>query len=157
MLGAGLGQALGAQVAYPDRQVYCIIGDGAFGFHPQEIETAVRNDLPIIFMVLADRQWGMVKFGQSMALNPEAMEQDRTIPESQTINTDFNEIRFDDLARSMGAHGERVATANNLSGAIKRSLDSGLCSVIHVDVDPVNHMWAPGLDIFKAMHAEPGA
>lgn len=156
MLGAGLGQALGAQVAHPDRQVYCIIGDGAFGFHPQEIETAIRNGLPVIFMVLADRQWGMVKFGQSMALNPEAMEQDRTIPESQTINADFNEIRFDDLARSMGAHGERVATANDLSDALKRSLESGLCSVIHVDVDPVNHMWAPGLDIFKAMHAEPG-
>ncbi len=31
----------------PTRQVYCIIGDGAFGFHPQEIETAVRNGLNV--------------------------------------------------------------------------------------------------------------
>ena len=43
-----------------------------------------------------------------------------------------------------------------LRPAIERSLASGRCSVIHVDVDPVEHMWAPGLDVFKAMHVEPG-
>ncbi len=58
MLGAGLGQALGAKVAFPGRQVYCIIGDGAMGFHPQEIETAVRNELPVVFLVLCDRRGG---------------------------------------------------------------------------------------------------
>ena len=44
-LGAGVSQALGAQAADPTRQVYCIIGDGAMGFHQQEIETAVRYNL----------------------------------------------------------------------------------------------------------------
>jgi len=156
MLGAGIGQALGAKVAFPDRQVYCILGDGAMGFHPQELETAVRHDLPVLFFVLCDRQWGMVKFGQGMALDAEAMVEDRSLPAEETINTDFREIRFDALAESMGAHGERVARAAELGPAIERSLASGLCSVIHVDVDSVEHMWAPGLDVFKAMHMEPG-
>jgi len=156
MLGAGIGQALGAKVAYPDRQVYCILGDGAMGFHPQELETAVRNELAVVFLVLCDRQWGMVKFGQGMALDPDTMNEERSLPPEQTINTDFSEIRFDALAESMGAHGERVSRACDLAPAIERSLASGRCAVIHVDVDPVDHMWAPGLDIFKAMHQEPG-
>jgi acetolactate synthase-1/2/3 large subunit len=156
MLGAGLGQALGAQVAHPQRQVYCIIGDGAMGFHPQEIETAVRNSLPVIFLVACDKAWGMVKFGQSMAIDSEAMEQDRMLEPERNLNTDFEEIRFDELARSMGAHGERVASAKDLEAALERSVASGGPAVIHLDVDRAEHMWAPGVEVFKAMHLEPG-
>ncbi|MFO7674365.1 MAG: thiamine pyrophosphate-dependent enzyme [Lutibacter sp.] len=54
MLGAGVSQALGAQVAHPRRQVVCITGDGAMGFHMQEVETAVRNKLPVIYVVVLD-------------------------------------------------------------------------------------------------------
>ncbi len=126
------------------------------GFHPQEIETAVRNDLAVVFLVLCDRQWGMVKFGQGMALDPDTMIEQRSLPPEETINTDFAEIRFDLLAESMGAHGERVSRGCDLGPAIERALAGGRCAVIHVDVDPVAHMWAPGLDVFKAMHLEPG-
>lgn len=69
-LGAGLGQALGAAVARPEKQVYCIIGDGAMGFHPQEVETAVRNGLKVVFLVCCDQQWGMVKLTQRLKLAP---------------------------------------------------------------------------------------
>ena len=155
MLGAGVGQALGAKVAHPERQVYAIVGDGAMGFHPQEIETAVRNRLAVIYVVLCDRQWGMVKFSQSMATDAKAMTERRSLPPERLLNTDFEEIRFDDLARAMGAHGERVARACDLRPALERSLASGRPAVIHVDVDPVAHLWAPGLDVFKAMHLEP--
>jgi acetolactate synthase-1/2/3 large subunit len=155
MLGAGVGQALGAKVACPDRQVYCILGDGAMGFHPQEIETAVRNDLQVIYLVLCDKQWGMVKLSQGMAMNPTVMMEQRSLPSKDTFNTDFEEIQFDRLAESMGAHGERVSRARDLRPALERSLASGRCAVIHVDVDPVAHLWAPGLDVFKAMHQEP--
>jgi len=157
MLGAGAGQALGAKVACPDRPVYAILGDGAFGMHVQEIETAVRNHLDVIFLVLCDRQWGMVKFSQSMALDPETMTEKRRLPPGANLNTDFAEIRFDELARSMGAHGERVSRGRELRPALERSVASGKPAVIHVDVDPVAHLWAPGLDVFKKMHLEPGA
>jgi acetolactate synthase-1/2/3 large subunit len=155
MLGAGVGQALGAKVAHPERQVYCILGDGAFGMHPQEIETAVRGELPVVFLVICDRQWGMVKFGQSMALDAETMRDQRRLPPGRNLNTDFAEVRWDELARSMGAHGERVARASELRAALERAAGSGKPAVIHVDVDPVEHLWAPGLDVFKAMHLEP--
>ncbi len=156
MLGAGVGQALGAKVACPDRQVYCIIGDGAMGFHPQEIETAVRNDLAVIYLVICDLQWGMVKFGQGIAMDAALMMEKKSLPSERTINTDFCEIRFDQMAGAMGAYGERVSRASELRPALERAIGSGECSVIHIDVDPVAHMWAPGLDVFKAMHMEPG-
>jgi acetolactate synthase-1/2/3 large subunit len=157
MLGAGLGQALGAKVACPDRAVYGILGDGAMGYHLQELETAVRHDLPVIFLVLCDRQWGMVKFSQSMALDPARMAADRVLPTGANINTDLCEIRFDEVARAMGAHGERVSRARDLRPALERCLASGRPAVVHVDVDPVAHLWAPGLDVFKKMHQEPGS
>jgi acetolactate synthase-1/2/3 large subunit len=155
MLGAGLGQALGAKVAHPERAVYAIVGDGAMGFHPQEIETAVRHRLAVTFLVLCDRQWGMVKWSQGMATDAAAMQAQRSLPPERTLNTDLGEIRFDLLARSMGAHGERVSRASELRAALERCVASGGPAVVHVDVDPVEHMWAPGLDVFKAMHQEP--
>jgi acetolactate synthase-1/2/3 large subunit len=156
MLGAGPGQALGAAVARPNAQVYCILGDGAFGFHPQEIETAVRNDLNVVFLVVTDRQWGMVKMTQSITARPMKMVLRKSLAPNETINADLGEISYDRLAESMGAHGERVADPADLPDAIEKSVASGRCAVIHVDVDPVKHMWAPGLQNFKKMHQEPG-
>ncbi len=156
MLGAGIGQALGAAVARPDKQVYCLIGDGAMGFHPQEVETAIRNGLKVIFVVFCDKQWGMVKINQQFALRPLKTMIKKSLDPSETINTDLGEIEFGKLAQSMGAHGERASSVEALKTALQRSLASGKCAVIHVDVDPVKHMWAPGLIHFKKMHEEPG-
>lgn len=155
MLGAGISQALGAAVATPDKPVVCIIGDGAMGFHPQEIETAVRNNLYVIFLVLCDKQWGMVKMNQHFALKPVKTLVKKSLSEEESIKSDLGEIEFDKLAESMGAHGERVNDPKDLKAALQRSLDYGKCSVIHCDVDPVKHMWAPGLKYFKDMHQEP--
>jgi acetolactate synthase-1/2/3 large subunit len=155
MLGAGVAQALGAKVACPERQVYCIIGDGAMGFHPQEVETAVRNRLAVVFLVLCDKQWGMVKVNQEFTLDPQRTLTEGGLRPDETINTDLGEIRFDLLAKSMGAYGERVSEAGKLKAALGRSLASRRCAVIHVDVDPVAHKFAPNLAVFKEMHAEP--
>ncbi|MGI9247190.1 MAG: thiamine pyrophosphate-binding protein [Steroidobacteraceae bacterium] len=155
MLGAGVAQALGAAVARPGTPVCCIIGDGAMGFHPQEIETAVRNGLRVVYVVVCDRQWGMVKMNQQFALKPIKTLIRKSLGPDETIKADLGEIRFDKLAEAMGAHGERVADPRELRPALERALASGGPAVIHVDVDPVKHMWAPGLMHFKDMHQEP--
>jgi len=159
-LGAGVGQTLGACAARPDKKVYCITGDGAMGFHPQEIETAVRNRLKPVFLVVTDKQWGMVKINQSFALKfYKALwnfkVKGKALEPEETINTELCEIEWDMLARSMGAHGERVSDPAQLRPALERCLKSDKCAVIHVDVDPVKHMMAPGLIHFKNMHQEP--
>ncbi len=155
MLGSGVGQALGAAVARPEKWVYAIIGDGAMGFHVQEIETAVRNGLNVIYLVLCDQQWGMVKMGQQFALKPMKTIFKKSLGPEETINTDLCEIRFDKVAKSMGANGERVSDPRKLAPTIERCLKKGGCSVIHVNVDPVKHMWAPKLMFFHKMHEEP--
>jgi acetolactate synthase-1/2/3 large subunit len=155
MLGAGVAQATGAAIARPGHPVCCIIGDGAMGFHPQEVETAVRNGLRVIYVVLCDKQWGMVKMNQQFMLKPIKTLIRKSLGPDETIKADLGEIRFDKLAESMGAHGERVADPRELRAALERALASGGPAVVHVDVDPVKHMWAPGLMHFKDMHQEP--
>jgi acetolactate synthase-1/2/3 large subunit len=155
MLGAGIAQALGAQAARPEARVVCITGDGAMGFHAQEVETAVRNRLPIVCVVLCDRQWGMVKMNQQFMLRPWKTLVMKSLGPEETIKADLGETDFAKLAESMGAHGERVSDPKNLRAALERARDAGRCAVVHVDVDPVKHMWAPGLIHFKKMHEEP--
>ncbi|MCB1154116.1 MAG: thiamine pyrophosphate-binding protein [Deltaproteobacteria bacterium] len=154
-LGAGVPQALGAKVARPDKPVYCVIGDGAMGMQPQEIETAVRNGLAVTYLVLCDKAWGMVKMNQQFTLKPLKTLIKKSLSPEETINTDLGEIAWDDMARSMGAHGERVKTNEELEPALRRCIESGKPAVVHVDVDPVVHMWAPALKTFKDMHLEP--
>ncbi|MBL8538629.1 MAG: thiamine pyrophosphate-binding protein [Hyphomonadaceae bacterium] len=154
MLGAGVAQALGAQVAQPSSRVVCIIGDGAMGFHIQELETARRHSLPVIYVVLCDKQWGMVKLTQSIGLG--ALRSVMGSADQQgTINADFEEIAFDKVAEAMSCHGERISDPSLLEAALQRAAASGKPAVVHVDVDPSMHLFAPGLQEFKAMHQEP--
>jgi acetolactate synthase-1/2/3 large subunit len=125
------------------------------GFHPQEVETAVRCELPVIYIVLCDKQWGMVKMTQQFQMKPFKTLIKKSLGPDETINTDFSEIQFDKMAESMGAHGERVSVPEELEPALRRAMAAGRCAVIHVDVDPVAHMWAPSLKHFKDMHQEP--
>ena len=155
MLGAGVGQALGAAVARPEQPVLCIIGDGAMGFHPQEVETAIRNNLHVVYIVLCDKQWGMVKMNQHFAMRPIKTFLKKTLDPHESINADLGEIRFDLLAEAMGAHGEYADNPAALEKALHNAIEVGKCTVIHAEVDPVKHMWAPGLRFFKDMHAEP--
>ncbi|RJQ87345.1 MAG: thiamine pyrophosphate-binding protein [Desulfobacteraceae bacterium] len=156
-LGAGVGQALGAAAARPGKQVYCLIGDGAMGFNMQEVETAVRHGFKVVFLVFADKAWGMVKINQLFALQPvkenfkTALGPDR----NGTINTDLGDIAWDRLAQSMGAFGARADSPETLREALSKAQKCGTCAVIHCQVDAEAHMMAPGLVHFKAMHQEP--
>ena len=155
MLGAGVGQTLGACVANPEKKVFCMIGDGAMGFHMQEIETAVRNGLKPVFLVVSDKQWGMAKLTQEMTIDQNTTMIEKKLPKDKLINTDFAEIKWDELAESMGAFGARARTPEELREALKKAIASEKCAVIHVEVDPVEHKWPPGLMAFRLMHQEP--
>jgi acetolactate synthase-1/2/3 large subunit len=156
-LGAGVGQALGAAAARPDKQVYCLIGDGAMGFNMQEVETAVRHNYKVVFLVFADKAWGMVKINQMFALAPvkEAFQTALGPDRNGTINTELGEIAWDRLAQAMGAFGARADSPESLRSALEQASQAGTCAVIHCQVNPDAHMMAPGLMHFKAMHQEP--
>jgi acetolactate synthase-1/2/3 large subunit len=158
MLGAGVPQALGAKTAEPARFVACLTGDGAFGFHPQEIETAVRAGLPVLVVVAVDRAWGMVKTTQEMTIDSATFFAKGGLPAEKHINTDFSEIRYDLMAESMGGRGMRVSASDQLPSVLAEARDLVLAGhpvVVHADVDQVAHKFAPILMTFKEMHQEP--
>ena len=158
MLGAGVPQGLGAKVAEPQRFVAVLTGDGAFGMHPQEIETAVRAGLPLLVVVVVDRAWGMVKTTQEMTLDSNALFSKGGVEPERLINTDFSEIRYDLMAQSMGGRGLRVSASDELEAVLTEARDlvlDGHPVVVHADVDQVAHKFAPILMAFKEMHAEP--
>ena len=133
-LGTGLPYAIGAKLAQPDKSVYCVTGDSAFGFNIQELETAVRHNLPVIIIVAVDGAYGMEKSAQRRAFGRDA----------DWFGHDHAPVRYDQVAMAMGCHGEFIQKAVEIRSALERSLNSGKPAVIHAVVDPVANIDPPG-------------
>jgi acetolactate synthase-1/2/3 large subunit len=139
-LGTGLPYAIGAKLAQPDKSVYCVTGDSAFGFNIQELETAVRHNLPVIIIVAVDGAYGMEKSAQRRAFGREA----------DWFGHDHAPVRYDQVAMAMGCHGEHIQSASEIEAALERSVNSGKPAVIHADVDPVANIDPPGAWLWVA-------
>jgi thiamine pyrophosphate-dependent acetolactate synthase large subunit-like protein len=123
-LGAGPGQAIGAKLAHPERQVCLLLGDGAFGFSGMEFDTMVRHHLPIVAVMGNNGIWALehhpMKFlyGYSLAaeLRPET--------------------RYDEVVSALGGHGELVRSPDELRPALDRAFASGKPALVNVLTDP---------------------
>lgn len=123
-LGWGVPLALGAQVAHPDAKVVAIVGDGGFGHVWSELETAVREELPIVVIVLNNGILGFQKHVELVQLG------------AHTTATDFVAVDHAAIARACGANGVRVSQASELQPALVAALDSGQPYLIDVVCDP---------------------
>lgn len=141
-LGTGLPYAIGAKLAQPDRVVYAICGDGAFGLNMQELETAARLKLPLVVIIANDCQWGMIKGAQMAAYD------------ARYIGVDFSEVRYDEVARALGCHGERVEDPRAITPALERAVASGKPAVIDVSVDRWANLTPPDLENLDAVWME---
>jgi acetolactate synthase-1/2/3 large subunit len=141
-LGTGLPYAIGAKLAAPDRMVYGICGDGAFGLNIQELETAARLGLPFVIVVVNDRQWGMIKAAQMAAYD------------ARYIGVDFNDVRYDQVAQAMGCWGERVEDPAEITPALERAAASGKPAVVDVVVDQWANLTPPDLENLDAVWME---
>jgi thiamine pyrophosphate-dependent acetolactate synthase large subunit-like protein len=108
-LGYGVPAAIGAKVAQPDRQVLAVLGDGGFMFSVNELATAVKYDLGIVFLVLNDQRYGAIKYLQEGIFGKYG--------EVDLANPDFPA-----LARAFGAEGARVDGIDELPKALERAL-----------------------------------
>ena len=133
-LGTGLPYAIGAKLARPEKTVYCVTGDSAFGFNLQELETAARHQLAVIIIVAVDGAYGMEKSAQRRAFGRE----------TDWFGHDHAPVRYDRVAEAMGCHGEFVQKGTEVKAALERALNSGKPAVIHADVDPVANIDPPG-------------
>jgi acetolactate synthase-1/2/3 large subunit len=107
-LGYGLGLAMGAKLAHPDRLCINVMGDAAFGFTGLDFETAVRERIPILTVVLNNF---------SMAIELEIMPISTERYRSTDIGGDCAAI-----ARALGGHGERVTEPAEIVPAIRRAV-----------------------------------
>jgi len=133
-LGFGLPYALALRVAFPERRVVNITGDGAFGFTLPELDTARRLGLPVVTVIHDNAAWGVIRFGQERG----GFELDTTLD-----GTDYAAV-----ARAFGCHGERVTDLAEVAPALDRALASGLPAVVDVETRFVPH---PSLPRFAAM------
>ena len=123
-LGAGPGQAIGAKLAHPDRQVCLLLGDGAFGFAGMEFDTMARHGLGVVGVMGNNGIWALehhpMKFlyGYSVAaeLRPGT--------------------RYDQLVESLGCDGVLVREPDELKPALERAFESGRPTLVNVLTDP---------------------
>ncbi|RMG89107.1 MAG: thiamine pyrophosphate-binding protein [Chloroflexi bacterium] len=139
-LGTGLPFAIGAKLAAPERTVYCITGDGAAGFNLMEMETALRENIPIIVIVAVDEGWGMERSAYTFQGYP---------PEEHRGIDISGQVRYDLMAQAMGCYGEKVDASEQLIPALERAVASGKPALLHVTVDQLLNANPPGYQQFR--------
>jgi len=121
-LGWGLGTALGAKAACPDRPVVCIAGDGGFMFQIQELASAVRHKLGVTFVVFNDNAFGNVQRSQKEDYGNRVIASDLTNPD------------FMKLAEAFGIAHERATSPEALRPALRRAIASNAPTLIECQV-----------------------
>lgn len=130
-IGGDVAFALAAKLAFPDAPVLLTIGDGSFGYHAMEFETAARLRAPFVAIVANDG-----------ARNAEYQIQLRNYGAARAKGCQMMQPRYDQLAIALGGHGELGTQAQDLQAAIQRALDSGKPACVNVLCDRIG---APSL------------
>ena len=114
--------AIGAKLAAPERRVLAAVGDGAFLMNSQEIETAVRERVPLTVLIWQDDAYGLIKWKMNLEIG-------------QDVATDFSNPDFVAYARSFGARGYQVRAAGDLLPMLTEALADDAVSIIACPVD----------------------
>ncbi|WP_414045272.1 pyruvate oxidase [Macrococcus equi] len=122
-MGCALPGAIASKIAYPDRQAIAITGDGAMAMVMQDFSTAVYHNLPMIVVVLNNKQLSFIKYEQQAAGELE-------------YAIDFGDIDFAKFAESCGGVGITVTKPEELAGAFRHAKDVNKPVIINAYVDP---------------------
>jgi acetolactate synthase I/II/III large subunit len=114
--------AIGAKIAAPDRRVLAAVGDGAFLMNSQEIETALRERIPLTVLIWQDDSYGLIKWKMQLELGHD-------------VEVDFGNPDFVAYAESFGARGYDVASASELLPTLTEALESETVSIVTCRVD----------------------
>lgn len=119
-MGYGMPAAIGAKLAFPHKTVVSLSGDGGFMMTAQELETAVRYDVPIISLVFNNDMYGTIRMHQEMHY-----------PE-KVVGTDLGKVSFVDMAKSFGAEGYFVETAEEFQTALDAAMTQNKPALIEI-------------------------
>jgi acetolactate synthase I/II/III large subunit len=123
-IGSALPMAVAARLACPDRPVLAVMGDGTFGFHAFELDTALRYGIPVVTVVGNDARW-----------NAEHTLQLRHYGAERAVGCALLPARYDRVAEALGGHGELVERADDLEPALARALASGRPACVNVMIE----------------------
>jgi acetolactate synthase-1/2/3 large subunit len=139
-MGFGLPAALGAQVAYPDRQVIDISGDGSFQMNSQEMATLVQYKLPVKIIILNNNYLGMVRQWQQMFFKKRYSQTVLELP-----------IDFVKLAEAYGATGFQTTKVDEVEAIIKQTLETPGPVLVNFEVSREENV-LPMVPAGKAIH-----
>ncbi|WP_161316096.1 thiamine pyrophosphate-binding protein [Sneathiella litorea] len=117
-VGFALSAAIGAAITSPERQVICVLGDGDFTMHCQELETAVRTKANVKIVILNDFAYGAMKARQVFS-----------------YGTEYGNADFAALAKSFGAEGRRISKGNDIKETVRWLLETSGPALIDVHID----------------------
>jgi acetolactate synthase-1/2/3 large subunit len=125
-IGSAIPMALAARMVHRDRPIIVALGDGTFGFHALELDSALRYALPIVVVVGNDARW-----------NAEHQLQLQHYGAARAVACTLLPTRYDKVAEALGGHGEHVERPGDLGPALERALASGKPAVVNVIIDGV--------------------
>jgi acetolactate synthase-1/2/3 large subunit len=145
-MGYGLGAAIGAAVANSEKQVVNIAGDGCFRMNMNELATAVRQQVPLVEVIMNNHVLGMVRQWQDLFYQQRY---------SATVLDDG--VDYVKLAEAMGAKGTRVTTREEFQAAFREALECRRPVLIDCIIDRDDKVWpmvAPGTPISECFDGE---
>ncbi len=126
-MGFALPGAIAAKLIHPERRVLAAVGDGAFLMSSQELETAVREQVPIVVLVWVDDCYGLIKWKQELEVGRSAY-------------VSFGNPDFVKYAESFGAKGYAIKATEELLPTLQRAFADNTVSVIACPVDYSENM-----------------
>ena len=122
-MGFGLPGAMAAALAYPDRQIVCITGDGGFTMVMPDFLTTLKYNLPVKVFVMNNRSLGMIK-------------QEQKVEGYESWQTELHHFSFADYAEHSGGVGIKVTEPNELETAVESALATSRPTIVDIDTDP---------------------
>ena len=123
-MGWAIGAAIGTALGNRNQATVCISGDGSYLMSGQEITVALEHKLPVIYVILNDQALGMVKHGQRLG-------------GAEQIGFELPPVNFAMMARSVGANGHTIKTADDLSKLdLQQILNDNKPTLLDVYIDP---------------------
>jgi benzoylformate decarboxylase len=128
-LGWGLGCALGVKLAWPDRPVLGLLGDGSALYGIQGLWSAAHHQIPVTFVIANNRQYKILKVCGDVLALPELRE-----PRCPGINITGPNVDFVGLAQSFGVEAERISDPDELTAKLRASLTGDRPRLIEVPI-----------------------
>ena len=131
-IGQGLAGAIGASVGQPGRPVLCVSGDGSAMYSIQALWSAAHHRLPIVFAILANREYRVLKHNLDIFRQRFDAPSDRPYPRMDLTGPDLG---FVELAAGLGVPGVRVTKAEDLGAAIRDAFEAGGPRLVEIEIE----------------------